>query len=680
MVECTSSADTLARVAFGRDNVIISSVKNMVDRFKLDPAISEVAREAFIVTDMDLTRKVKAEFLKKAAAKHKDVIIIYIARRGKTDIQPGNGINAVLINPTPEALADTVFANVEEISQKGSVISSSDTAPEAAKDFTTKENEGFEGLTDEFGNPLEFDFTEPKEETPASVVEETPVEVPVDLTPEPVVEEPSLLEPTDNIIKRVKDCTKVADVAHITRELTATTVIKEFLQGQADYTGIEERLKGLNEKINSVFLDTTIPAQDKNDKIRALLYDKNYYRAKTNTIIEQRVEEIITTITSKTKELLDKRCAELDRAIENCATCVTGTEVDSARIAGLLDDRANIILEIALLREEVQKIYEKMDKLAVDTTANIAEESTVRTGKRRIDARLRLTGDSTVPYETVETIERILSMANSKTEEFKDASRQLILMNQKLLHIMKKDKEIIGALTHAIEILQTNDVEDSILQKTRIKSALRLFVAKPGSGRTVVPYICSKIKSRSNNNVLYIDITGDTKLADYGEKVMDLQDWMSNQKQEQCCVVAGSLTDADDVAQRFLVALTKAADYYRVINVVMTPEQRHIMEVLAPDVLVINYIVDPKQESLDFFANYIRETVYENVGQRVILNKCISSTTSVMLEKLGLVEDMSVHVATIPYEPIITECGLRGVKPYDIQVVQEAFREVSKVC
>lgn len=128
-------------------------------------------------------------------------------------------------------------------------------------------------------------------------------------------------------------------------------------------------------------------------------------------------------------------------------------------------------------------------------------------------------------------------------------------------------------------------------------------------------------------------------------------DWMENRYQENCCIVAGSLTEGEESLQRFLVALTKAADYYRVINVVMTPEQKAAFDMLVPDVLCVNYIVDPAASALDFFAGFIRETRYDNVAQRVIINKCIPSTTSAVIERLGLVEDMEVHVTTIPYEP-----------------------------
>ena len=77
MIECTKAIDGLVSAAFGKNMVTISDLKKMMDRFALDPKVSEVAREAFIVSDVDLNRRMLKEFEKKAAAKHEEVVIIF---------------------------------------------------------------------------------------------------------------------------------------------------------------------------------------------------------------------------------------------------------------------------------------------------------------------------------------------------------------------------------------------------------------------------------------------------------------------------------------------------------------------------------------------------------------------------------------------------------------------------
>ena len=681
MIECTSSADTLARQAFGKDNVAISNIKSMMERFKLDPATSPVAREAFVVTDMDLTRKNKDAFLQAAASKHPNVVIVYIARKGKSDVKEGNGINAVLEKPSEEKLADTVFGIVEEISKKERVAVDEDSNANIPEDFG--ENlENTDVLTDEFGNPLEFDYADDdQEQATDEQQDEEPTDILLDEEPEgeDIPEPEPALETEQSLIDRLNACNKVTEIAEFTRELDAAAVIKDVMKSQADYTGIEERIKGINEKINAVYLDTSIPTQEKLDKVRALIYDKNYYRSKTNTILEQRIEELIDTITSKTQQFVNERCKELDRIIANCAATEDTVEY-SSRISGLLDERSNIMLELTAIQLEIQDIYANMDKAAKGITTEIVKDSTSETGSRLVDERLTMLGHSVVPDQTVDVVQSILSSVDQKSSVFTATKNQLIVMNQKLIKLMSLDQELIDALTKTVEILKANNVEEMVYADTLIKKALRVFVGQPGSGKTIIPYVCSKLKSRQNCNVLYIDITGSCRLQCYGEESRDINDWLNNQYREECCIVAGTIPNTPEAAQRLLVALTKAADYYKVINVVMTPEQKVIFDVIVPDILCVDYIVNAETSDLDFYYQFIRDTHYENVAQRIIINKSIPNTLNIILNKLGVIKDLDVHVVSIPHEPVIVECGLRAVKPYEVQAVTEAFREVCKVC
>lgn len=509
MIECTKNMASLVSQAFGKQNVYISDTRKMLGRFALDPNVSSVAREAFIVSDADIPARLAKEFEHAVTAKHPDNIIVYVAKKGNTQQGTLKGVDIMLEKPSAEQLSEAVFSKIESIIQKSNAIPQEDEPDGKAGEDTDP---------DQWPQNVNLDdlFDSVPEDTAAG--DDTagaPIDLKISLD-KPPAEAPVVMETQDSLLDRINECSKVIDVKLLTRELNATSVVKEIIKNSADYAGIEDRLKGLNEKIQATYLDTTIPAKEKLDKIRALLYDKGYYRTKTNTIIEQRVEEIITTITEKTKECLDARCEELDRVILNY-TATTTEPLATARIAGLLDDRANILLEITALQHEVQEIFAKVDKLATDVVADIAEDSTMRTGSPLIDARLRLSGDIIAPAGTVDTIEHILSVADRKSEEFKEASRKLVILTRKLQSVMNMDRELINALTQIITYMQSNNIEDKIIQQTLIKKSLRFYIGTKGSGRTVIPYVCSSLKSQENYNVLYIDVTGESRLSDYGE-------------------------------------------------------------------------------------------------------------------------------------------------------------------
>jgi hypothetical protein len=247
--------------------------------------------------------------------------------------------------------------------------------------------------------------------------------------------------------------------------------------------------------------------------------------------------------------------------------------------------------------------------------------------------------------------------------------------------LIELDHEQISALQSVVSELRASNVEDLVVARTAIKLSLRIYVAKEDTGRTVVPYVVSKLRSRTSANVLYIDLTGTSKLEDYGETAYELDDWFQNRYEKDFCAVVGKCPESAESQQRLMAALVKASDYYRYINVVLDPTQRAMLDLMLPDALVVNYIVDTKKSTLKFFSEYIKDTAYDNVARRVIINKCDIPVTPVVKE-LGVIDDetANIKVDIIPSVPSLMECGLRGVRPYEVNSVVEAFREVRQTC
>ena len=110
---------------------------------------------------------------------------------------------------------------------------------------------------------------------------------------------------------------------------------------------------------------------------------------------------------------------------------------------------------------------------------------------------------------------------------------------------------------------------------------------------------------------------------------------------------------------------------------VISPEQEEIFHVIASDVLCVNYITDTNNRSLAFMKEFIARTKYENVAQRVILNKC-SISCEPMIEALGLLDTMDINIVKIPFINQIIDCSLKHINPDVLSVVEDGFREVSK--
>ena len=673
MVVCTKTVDTTVRQAFGKQNVTFTSIENIVKFFALDPALSSPTRDAYIVSTADLRNaRIRDAFMQAAAAKHPGNIIILIAKSSKENFTEGCGIDRVLVKPKAEVLAQVMKQFVAELEEKSERVNAAfEEKITPIEDFDLPEEEpvaDIEEVEDDFS---QFDIPPVEEEEIVPVVEELPV---VETRQEKVVEEAP--EGSD-LIDRINKCQRVADLAELTRQLNAQEVVKELALSNRQYVVVEERLKALEEKIYSIFVDPALSAEKKMEAAHALLVDKDYFRTQNNTVLEQRVEAILDLITSKTTELVSARLADLDKAILNTKT--SGGKVDYARVSAIADERARILLDIATESAAVEEIYERTDKFAATVISDIAADTSNLTGNPLVDARLRLHHDTIISSQSLDSIEGILVTCDKNSEEFKASLHSLKVMNRKLLKLIDLDKELIEAMAHVVELLHANKVEDTVVANTLLKSSLRVFIAKDGDGKTVIPYFLSQRKSRQNANVLYVDITGRSKLSEYTDDFMTLKDFYRNPCEKDFCAVVGTPSNDAETGQKLLATLTKAADYYRVINVVMTPQQVELFKAIAADVLVVNYIVCPNRASLQFYKEFLKETRMENVAQRVILNKC-DIPIRPLLEELDVIEDLDVHVVRVPYIPQIVECSLRKIAPHTVPTICEQMNEVTKVC
>lgn len=669
MIVCTKYSEGIVRNAFGKANAAVSNIEDIIAQLSIDPKVSSPAKEAFIIATEDIRNpRIKQKFESVIGSKHPDVCLIVIARDSKSAIVEGNGINKVLVKPKPSDLKNAIQGIVKNLTERKIVLKDE----EASKPI-------------EAWKPYEAAIELEPEPTP---VVETPVEPekPVELLPidtSPVVEEEKekpeevSVDTELNIAKRIKECEKVADAHRLVQEINATAVVREMLKENQTYATIEDKLRGYQEKICAIMNDRSIVSyEERLNKVRALILDRNYYRAHNDTIIEQTVEEIIELLTSHSLELLNARLRQLDAALAKVGVGEI-TDADLPKLVGLKNDRANVILELVTLSQEMQNIYAMTNDLAQDTVAILSNASAQLTGNDEADVRLRALGATNMAKGTLDAIENVLKSANQASVEFDRALIDLKAMRSKCFSLLGFDSEVIAMQNQIINFLLNHHVEDTIIAETLLKKSMRVFVGEEGTGVTATTLVLSERKSRQNANVLCIDLSGKTKYEDYDESPISLDDFIQNRYEKEFCLVAGALPDTAEAAQQILVTLTKAADYYRVINVIVSPEQREVLSITAPDVLCINYIVDTDKKKLDRLKSFIAETTFENVAQRVIINKCDISV-SLVIDLLNIGDNANMSVSRIEEIPELRECSYRKIKPYLVERVVEGYAEVMK--
>lgn len=666
MIIVTSKSDTMMKKVFSRDDVSIIAIDRMIEQFSLDPTMANPVRQCYIVTNEDISAsKTKTQFESAAACKHPNTKIIFINKSSRPIYAQGlPGVDAVLQKPKSN-----------DIQRAVSAVCSNDVISQVVEQ--------------DLGAPVIPEYEPPKPQTAPgmfdeSMLEDTPVEPPVDLppVPEPPVYEPETPVVTEDkgsgIVDRIRSAGTVADVSTLMREIQASELIKDLIDSNTTYAGIEEKLKSINDTIFTILSDTRIKSLDeKLSKVHAILHDKAFFSAKGNTLIEQRLEEVIDTICVQTSSLLQQRLNEIDTAIRKVES-QKDFDVNHARLSGLNEERANIIMELRTMQVEIDDIFKSTDRLTIGTATYIAEGSDNITGNEMINMHLKARGAQVISDDTVSAVRAALDLASSKVPDtFKEMKIKIISEIKLMGKLFDLDSEIIAAQQAQINFLKAHNVEDSVVADTILKKALRVYVGDEFTGRSIIPYLISRYKSRQNANVLCIDLTGSSKYHQYGIQYTGLDTYMVEQNQKEFMLVAGSVENSVAAAQRIVSTLLRAADYYRVINVVMSTEQRELFSTISQDVLSVNFIVDTNVNRIDKMRDVIQECTVENVGRRVIVNRCDIPVRSIV-SRLGLDDSIDFQICTIPTIPVVSDASINGFNPYGVSSVDLIMEDVVK--
>lgn len=666
MIVCTKSSDTITRKAFGREQVSIASFDMIVNQLSLDPTLSHPVRDAYIVTSDDVkNNKTRQALLNALPTKHPKARLIFVNKNSKPVF--GNdvmGFDAILERPKSTDISNKI-SGIISTDSIGSVADIKEQAITEIPEFNPMD----ESMINAQQEPEERYDTLNKMEQPLPVPEPVPEPEPIQ---EPVTERES------ELIERIKASDAVKDISILSREIKAATLIKDMIDSNSDYAAIEEKLKGLNDSIFLIMSDRTITTlEEKLSRARALMHDKNYFAAKGDTLLEQRLEDVIDTILSKTNELINERLSEIDNAIKKIKT---SKEIDTgnARLVGLSEERNNLIMELTVLEAEIIRIHGSVDSAIMDVSGSIAERSLNITDNPLLNEQIKARGGIIKSSESVAAIRTMLDMSGDKVnDEFKQLQLKVVSQRKLLNRILDLDKEIIAAQQSMINFMKARNIEDTVIAKSLIKKSLRVFIAEEGVGRTIIPYLLSYYKSRQNANVLLMDITGTGKYNGYEVMVMKPETFINDLTQQEFLCVSGEVNNTVAMAQRIVTTLTKAADYYRVINVVMRPDQVELFETIAQDVLCVNYITDISPANIEKTRGVMERTRMTNVAQRVILNKCDIPLRPIV-SMLGLDDIIDVQICAIPTIPAITDANINRYNPYGISSVSLLIEDTLK--
>ena len=221
-------------------------------------------------------------------------------------------------------------------------------------------------------------------------------------------------------------------------------------------------------------------------------------------------------------------------------------------------------------------------------------------------------------------------------------------------------------------MLKANRVEDVVVRDTILKCVLRVYIGADDTGRTATSLTWSGIQSRRANTLL-IDISGNPHFDRYGVEAVSLNEFLTSRIERKfLCVASERRLDADEV-QQMLSELRTRTNYYSIINVVVQPDDRVALSMIAPEAISFNYITDCRGRSIEAIKQCMGMTAYQNLSKKLI--EIDAPINPLQIAEAVGADFTQIKIIPLPSMQDIKACALKKDRPYEYSAVHAIFEE-----
>lgn len=665
MIVATKTVDSLLKGVISMDKLMISRIDSITKSIQLDPNISTPKKEMFIVSSDDVKNsKVRREFVDSVMSKHPENIIMYINKNGRDmpDINPSM-FNVYLVKPKKEDIKDRFISLVEEMESKSRFQAN-----------------------DSINTPEDFKLSVDEVAATSSAREFVEEElVSLDIK-EKVIEDQVNEEGTDNnLLDRIRRSENWAALNAVASEVSASRVVQEIANANASFRQSENYVSALSENITAILSNPEYNVSTQLSKIRSILHDRAYIKAKSNSIIEQSVEQIIREVVDKAKQEVEVKTQELDEKIIYAFQHKSKNDAANVRLSTIIEQRSKVLIELTALDLELKGLASICTDTVNGTVDNVLSGSVSTTESPILDSQIKMRYGEIVPENLLTVLDNLFQLGQNSCEEFGKMSQAVNSTVRKLYSLLSYYQEESEVLANTIRYLKANNVEDTVLANTIMKKTNRLFVNNGDFDSVALTYVISKHNSRKNNNVLLLDLSGTDVLNMFGINTIKYSDFMEREYMEGKFNVVSTFNDPGvsistyEDCQRLFTRLLTYAKHYSMINIMCNAEQQVVLDSLKSDVISITYLVDCYPTSIKKMAKCIEETKVDNTASKVVLVNYLTDSSSICKE-LGVLDRLDMQLATCKPINEIRFCSINKQDPYDVESIVDDCRGVLKVC
>lgn len=512
------------------------------------------------------------------------------------------------------------------------------------------------------------DIEDEEDDIPVNLGEPKEPEAPV--AEEPV--KPNLEERVESDFERnLKEVSNFHDWGLFKEAMSKDAAIRQLLEENTTYQGVVQMLSVLDTEIKTTYYDKGLTSQQKFEKVLEIGNKRSILMATHNDILARKVLDVIDAVTIGARRTVNDLLDEHRKSMEQITVSKEGL-FDETELHRLVDMRSKAMCELLALVKSTIQLYQAMDLEVSDVILDM--DKRLPSDNEYINEMVGSAAEVLTPTNSMELARTMMRALQGKREAFVLMEEQVRKVIDSIRELFDRDEAIIQYQQHITQMLKAHRVEDAVIIDSVIKNILNVYIGQRGSGLTATALTWSGCLARRRNTLL-IDLSNESKLGDYGEDVLDLDEFMRQRIDRPLCVVAGTVPDVEALSE-LITELKTRLDYYAHINVILDSTQLEYAKVLAKESLTVNYITNCTKDNMEEMGNVYASVDVNNVAQKVLM---VNPTIDVLkVAEYMNIDVTSTKCVSIPDVPKIKSCGVLQDKPYEYVGVRTVFEEAFK--
>lgn len=512
------------------------------------------------------------------------------------------------------------------------------------------------------------DIEDEEDDIPVNLGEPKEPEAPVAEAPV----KPNLEERVESDFERnLKEVSNFHDWGLFKEAMSKDAAIRQLLEENTTYQGVVQMLSVLDTEIKTTYYDKGLTSQQKFEKVLEIGNKRSTLMATHNDILARKVLDVIDAVTIGARRTVNDLLDEHRKSMEQITVSKEGL-FDETELHRLVDMRSKAICELLALVKSTIQLYQAMDLEVSDVILDM--DKRLPSDNEYINEMVGSAAEVLTPTNSMELARTMMRALQEKREAFVLMEEQVRKVIDSIRELFDRDEAIIQYQQHITQMLKAHRVEDAVIIDSVIKNILNVYIGQRGSGLTATALTWSGCLARRRNTLL-IDLSNESKLGDYGEDVLDLDEFMRQRIDRPLCVVAGAVHDVEALSE-LITELKTRLDYYAHINVILDSTQLEYTKVLAKESLTVNYITNCTKDNMEEMGNVYASVDVNNVAQKVLM---VNPTIDVLkVAEYMNIDVTSTKCVSIPDVPKIKSCGVLQDKPYEYVGVRTVFEEAFK--